>query len=107
MLIRAYLDIEDPVAAEQLADTSRGDEAVPRAFMAFYRRDWTGAGEAANKALERGTESPDNEGLLYAAIRLHARTTGDAAPAIAAIEPYARVEWDGNGKPTLRDSSAA
>jgi hypothetical protein len=44
--------------------------------------------------------------LIYAAIRLHARTTGDAARAIAAIEPYARVEWNGNGKPTLRDSSA-
>ena len=106
VLIRTYLDIEDPVAAEQLADASRGDEAVPRAFMALYRRDWTGAGEAAYEALERGTASPDNAGLIYAAIRLHARTTGDAARAIAAIEPHARVEWDGNGKPTLRDSSA-
>ena len=106
VLIRAYLDIEDPVAAEQLADTSRGDEAVPRAFLAFYRRDWTAAGEAAYEALERGTVAPDNAGLIYAAIRLHARTTGDAARAIAAIEPHARVEWDGNGKPTLRDSSA-
>jgi hypothetical protein len=74
--------------------------------MALYRRDWTAAGEAAYEALERGTASPDNEGLIYAAIRLHARTTGDAARAIAAIEPHARVEWDGNGKPTLRDSSA-
>ena len=106
VLIRTYLDVEDPVAAEQLADASRGDEAVPRAFMALYRRDWTAAGEAAYEALERGTDSPDNEGLIYAAIRLHARTTGDAARAIAAIEPHARVEWDGNGKPTLRDSSA-
>ena len=70
VLIRTYLDIEDPVAAEQLADTSRGDEAVPRAFMALYRRDWTGAGEAAYEALERGTASPDNAGLIYAAIRL-------------------------------------
>jgi hypothetical protein len=35
MLIRIYLDIDDPVAAEELADTSRGDEAVPRAFLAF------------------------------------------------------------------------
>jgi len=43
---------------------------------------------------------------VYAAIRLHARTTGDAARAIAAIEPYARVEWDSAGKPALRDSSA-
>ena len=64
------------------------------------------AGEAAYEALERGTAAPDNAGLIYAAIRLHARTTGDAARAIAAIEPHARVEWDGNGKPTLRDSSA-
>jgi TolB-like protein len=106
VLIRTYLDIEDPIAAEQLADTSRGDEAVTRAFMALYRRDWTAAGEAAYEALERGTASPDNAGSMYAAIRLYARTTGDAARAIAAIEPHARVEWDGNGKPTLRESSA-
>ena len=106
VLIRTYLDLEDPVAAEQLADASRGDEAVPRAFMALYRRDWTAAGEAAYEALERGTEAPDNAGLMYAAIRLHARTTGDVARAIAAIEPHARVEWDGAGKPALRDSSA-
>ena len=106
VLIRAYLDVEDPVAAEQLADTSRGDEAVPRVFLAFYRRDWTAAGEAAYEALERGTGSPDTAGLIYTAIRLHARTTGDVARAIAAIEPYARVEWDGAGKPALRDSSA-
>jgi len=106
VLIRTYLDVEDPVAAEQLADASRGDEAVPRAFLAVYRRDWIAAGEAAYEALERGTDSPDNEGLIYAAIRLHARTTGDVARAIAAIEPHARVEWDDNGKPTLRDSTA-
>jgi len=106
VLIRAYLDVEDPVAAEELADTSRGDEAVPRTFLAFYRREWTAAGEAAYEALERGTVAPDTAGLIYAAIRLHARTTGDVARAIAAIQPHARVEWDGNGKPTLRDTSA-
>jgi hypothetical protein len=94
------------VAAEELADTSRGDEAVPRTFLAFYRREWTAAGEAAYEALERGTVAPDTAGLIYAAIRLHARTTGDVARAIAAIQPHARVEWDGNGKPTLRDTSA-
>jgi hypothetical protein len=35
VLIRAYLDVDDPVAAEQLADTSRGDEAVPRSSWRF------------------------------------------------------------------------
>jgi TolB-like protein len=106
VLIRTYLDVDDPVAAEQLADTARGDEAVPRALMAMYRRDWIPAGEAAYEALAQRTDAPNNVGLLYAAIRLHARTTGDVARAIAAIEPHARVDWDAAGKPALRDRSA-
>ena len=89
----------------------RNSSQTPRAAMklspgpSWHCTGGTGlaAGEAAYEALERGTASPDNTGLIYAAIRLHARTTGDAARAIAAIEPHARVEWDGNGKPTFRD----
>ncbi len=105
VLIRTYLDVDDPVAAEQLADASRGDEAVPRALMALYRRDWIPAGEAAYEALARRTDAPNNVGLLYAAIRLHARATKDVARPSLRVEPHARVEWDAAGKPALLDSS--
>ena len=67
-----------------VADTSRGDEAVPRAFLAFYRRDWTAAGGRPTKRSREARRHRTTRGLIYAAIRLP-RTTGDTARAIAAI----------------------
>jgi TolB-like protein len=105
VLIRAYLDVEDLAAAEELAEASRGETAVPRTLIALYKKNWRDAGEAAYDALAQRTTGPNNVSWIFIAIRLHARATGDVSRALAAIEPYARVDWDAAGKPTLRDSS--
>ena len=107
VLIKAYLDVEDLDAGEELAADSRGDTAVPRALIALYREEWPEAGEAAYEALANRTAAPNNVGAVFSAIRLHARATGDYARAITAVESYAGVGWDATGKPTLpsRDRS--
>jgi TolB-like protein len=105
LLIKAYLDLDDLAAAQQLAASSRGESSVPQAMISLHQRDWARAGEAAYEALERRTAAPNNMGLLLAAIRMHARKTGDTARAIAAIESIAGVQWDSAGRPTLTGAS--
>jgi TolB-like protein/Tfp pilus assembly protein PilF len=107
VLIRAYLDVEDLAAAQDIADASPGDEFVPRTLLALYQQDWREAGEAAYQALERRTTAPNNINVIFQAIRVHARKSGERARAIAAVEPLADVTWDSTGKPTLstRDRS--
>jgi TolB-like protein len=105
ILIRTYLDVDDLAAAEQVAEASHGETAVPRTLIALHKKDWRAAGEAGYEALARRTTAPNNVSWMFIAIRLDARTTGDAVRAVAAIEPYARVDWDAAGKPILRDSS--
>ena len=61
MLIMSYLDVDDPEAAQQLIDASRGETAVSRTMIALYRHDWLHAGEAAYEALERRTIAPTDQ----------------------------------------------
>jgi len=107
LLIKAYLDVEDLTAAQQLAEATRGDTAVPRALIGLYREDWEPAGEASYEALANRTTAPNNVATIFAAIRSYARASGDYARAIEAIETYSGVSWDEAGKPTLsmRDRS--
>ena len=107
LLIKAYLDVEDLTAAQQLAEATRGDTAVPRALIGLYREDWEPAGEASYEALANRTTAPNNVATIFAAIRSYARASGDYARAIEAIETYSGVSWDKAGKPTLsmRDRS--
>ena len=105
LLIRAYLDVDNAAAAELIAEASRGETAVPRTLIALHRKDWRAAGEAAYEALARRTSAPNNLTVVYAAIRMHARVTGEVSRAITAIAPSANVSWDDSGKPTLLDNS--
>jgi len=105
MLIMSYLDVEDPAAAQQLIDASRGETAVPQTMMALYRHDWLHAGEAAYEALARRTTAPTDKSLILHAIRMHARTTGDVARARTAVEAIAGVSWDASGRPSLPGGS--
>jgi TolB-like protein len=105
ILIKAYLEVDDLAAAEQLAEASHGESAVPRTLIAMHKKDLRAAGEAGYEALARRTTAPNNVSWMFIAIRLDARATGDATRAVAAMEPYARVDWDAAGKPILRDSS--
>lgn len=105
MLIMSYLDVDDPAAAQQLIDASRGETAVPQTLIALYRRDWLQAGEAAYEALERRTSAPTDLSMVLNAIRMHARMTGDFSRARTAVEAIADVSWDASGRPSLSGGS--
>jgi TolB-like protein len=105
MLITSYLDVDDPAAAQQLMDMSRGETAVPRTMIALYERDWLHAGEAAYEALARRTSAPTDQVMVLNAIRMHARTTRDSARALTAVEAIAGVSWDASGHPSLTGGS--
>ena len=105
ILIQGYLDLDEPAAAQQAIDQSRGEAAVPRTMVAMYQRDWLHAGEAAYEVLALRTSAPNIHGLVLSAIRMHARATGDFARARAALEPIADVSWDAAGHPSLTGTS--
>jgi TolB-like protein/Tfp pilus assembly protein PilF len=105
LLIRAYLDVGDLPAAEDVAQSTRGDTAVPQTLIALKRDDLSAAAASAYEALARVTATPNNIGYMFVAIRLEARATGNTSRAIAAVTPVAGVTWDANGKPTLTDRS--
>jgi TolB-like protein len=106
LLVRAYIAVGEVVTAEQLVDADRGETGVLRAAIALARKDWIAAGEAAYEVLARDTAAPNNQPLMFAAIRMHARATGDVSRAITAIEPYARIQWDASGQPKLPEDAA-
>jgi hypothetical protein len=100
-LIRAYLDVEDVHAAEQVADTAPHELAVRRLPILLYQRDWLRAGEAAYDSVARQTISPKDTSLVVAAVRMHARTTGNFERARTALESMSGVRWDATGGPML------
>jgi TolB-like protein/Tfp pilus assembly protein PilF len=106
LLVRAYLEVGELATAEQLVDADHGETGVLRAMIAVARKDWIAAGEAAYEVLARGTEASNNRPMMFAAIRMHARATGDVSRAIAAIGPYARIQWDASGQPKLPEDDA-
>jgi len=101
VLIRAYLDVEDVHAAEQVADTAPHELAVRRLPILLYQRDWLRAGEAAYDSVARQTISPKDTSLVVAAVRMHARTTGNFERARTALESMSGVRWDATGGPML------
>ena len=105
LLVLMYLDVGESAAAEDLADSARGGAAVLRVFLTVYRKDWEPAGEAAYEALAQGTDASNNRSMMFYALRMHARKTGQVDRAIAAVEPLANVDWDDDGRPVLRNRS--
>ncbi len=63
-LVRAYLDVDDVAAAEQIVDEAPHELSVRRLPILVYQRDWSRAGEAAYDSLERQTLSPKDTGSV-------------------------------------------
>jgi tetratricopeptide (TPR) repeat protein len=101
VLIRAYLDVDDVHAAEQVADTAPQDLSVRTLPILLYQHEWLRAGEAAYDSVARQTVSPKDSALVVAAIRMHARTSGNWERARAALESMSGVQWNVAGKPML------
>jgi hypothetical protein len=67
----------------------------------LYRREWRNAGESAYRSLAQGTSTPIDNGIDVAAIRMHARTTGEVERARRTLAAFAGVTWDASDRPTL------
>ena len=106
VLIRTYVNLGDAQAARQLVGESF-DEVSPRALpILLHERRWVDAGEVAYASLARGTVSAITMGDHLAAIRMHARTTGDFDRARALLEELSGVRWDATGQPVLREEGS-
>jgi TolB-like protein len=104
-LVRFYLDVGDREAAERLVDAADDEIPVRRLPILAYEQDWRQAGEAAYDSLARRTVTPTDESLVAAAIRMHARETGDHSRARAALEAASGIRWNEAGQPSLADRS--
>ena len=102
-LIHQYLLLGRPDTAGLLVGAA-GEEPTLRSIpILIDRRDWVRAGEVAYRALETRTTSPSARWYACSAIRMHARTTGDYARAVAALEAESGITWNANGNPLVPD----
>ena len=106
ILLRYYLDLEDVLAAERVADVAGRPSTELQALLAMHAHDWERAGELAYASITRGTVSLPIRGVMLFAVRMHARVTGDTHRARLFVEDRAGVTWDATGRPTLPYKSA-
>jgi TolB-like protein/Tfp pilus assembly protein PilF len=101
-LISAYVDLGDLSAARQLIE-DEGVEPSPRQLKVLLREGaWRQAGELAYDSLAQGALLSDIETAMnVAAIRMHARATGEFERARAALEDASGVRWDAAGRAIL------
>lgn len=101
-VLSSYLDIGDEDSARLLSEDD-GIGYSPRQLGLLMRRGaWREAGEVAYDAMAAGTIPSTIETAMHvAAIRMHARTTGDFGRAQAALEEASGVRWDADGAALL------
>jgi TolB-like protein len=101
-VINSYLDLGDEARA-QLLIADDGIGSSPRQLGVLLRQGaWQEAGEVAYDAMAAGTVTSTIEtAMLVAAIRMHARVTGDFGRAQAALEEASGVYWDAAGQAVL------
>jgi TolB-like protein/DNA-binding winged helix-turn-helix (wHTH) protein len=100
-VVRAYLDLGEPAAAEKVAREGPHEMPIRSLPLLMYRHDWRRAGDAVYAADDDGTLSPIDETLAAPALRMHARVTKDYAQSIAALEKISDISWDDAGRPHL------
>jgi TolB-like protein/Tfp pilus assembly protein PilF len=108
-LIRAYHELGETAAVEQLAGEAGRDSVVPQVLLQMYAGDWVRAGEGAYDAIARRTVSPTVMGEIIMTILTHAQLTGDTERARVQVEELAEeqagVTWDAAGQPAWREGS--
>ena len=100
-LVLEYLEIGDPAAAVHAIRSAPQELAVRALPTLAYQREWGEAARIAYQAEADRTLSPLDETLAAAAVRMHARKTGDYRRAIELFERLAGVTWDEQGEPHL------
>ncbi len=103
MLVRAYLDVGDVVAAQQVVDEADHELSVRSLPILMYQRDWRRAGEAAYDSLSRQTYAATDIDLGILAMRMYARATGDYERARLALVDLSRIRQEPSGDLALPD----
>jgi hypothetical protein len=100
-LIHAYVDLGDLSAAGQLIEDDGFEPSPRRLLLLMHEGDWRQAGDVAYESLASRTVSGMEMSMHVAAIRMHARVTGEFERARTALEEASGVRWDAAGRAIL------
>lgn len=101
VLIGAYLNINDLIAARRVAAAAQPALQVRQLAIDAFLQDWRRAGQTAYASADDGTQMPIDVPIATLAVRLHARATGEYQRARALLERQSGVTWDAAGMPRL------
>jgi TolB-like protein/Tfp pilus assembly protein PilF len=105
ILLRIYLDLGDLAAATRIAEGATHSTSAHFVPLHLYAREWERAAEGAYASIAASVVIPLDAILAVAAIRMHARATGDHARAIATLASWSGTTWDEAGRPVSRETS--
>ena len=94
-MVLSYIAVGEIAGAEDAVRHLSDHPALGPMNIHLFRNEWRAAGEAAYALIATGPTYFQVEGQVSLAIRRHARLTGDYQRAIAALESWAAVTWDG------------
>jgi TolB-like protein/DNA-binding winged helix-turn-helix (wHTH) protein/Tfp pilus assembly protein PilF len=100
-LVAAYLEMGESDAAGAAAPHAWRNPDIGALAIHVHRGEWLEAGEAAYRVVAADDAAPQTEFYIALAIVRHARATGQFDRAIALLESWAPVDWDGD-EPVLR-----
>ena len=106
MLQNLYLDIQDLQSAEQVTRSISPLSPVLMASLLLAKGKLSDAGLQTFRALSLGDITPIAEPLTIAALRLHARATGQYRQAIDVLAERSETSWDAAGQPIVDDTSS-
>jgi len=101
ILIRAYLDMDEPMEAQAIA-ASAPHRVTARLVPALaHKRDWAGAAEQSFEEYRLGTALPIDLVMAVLAVRIYARSPGHYEIARKHMEEWARISFDSSGQPQV------
>ena len=101
ILIRAYLDMDDPDEAQAIAASAPHAVEIRLVPLLVAKHDWSAAAERTYEEHRLGTSQAIEASPTVLAVRMHARLSREYEPAKDYLTKRAAVTWDANGYPTL------
>ena len=107
MLMKAYLDLDEPDEAQSIAASAPHQVDVRRVMVLAYNRDWAAAAQRTYDEERLGTSTPIDSAYRILAVLTQSRRSGNFEPALQYLTKYSTVTWDSNGFPSMRNSWVA
>lgn len=101
-----YLEIQDVGSAEQVARSISPPGQALLVALLMAKGKWSDAAQQTLHVISLDTMTPVDEPLMIAALRLHARSTGQYRQVIDILAKRSQTEWDAAGQPIVRDPSS-